>query len=707
MTQLVSLGIEYFPDPTKGKPVFFGSIYVGDPDTDPEIESNQKSVTLKEEDGTLVSVSQPVATGAGGVPLYNGSPVQILTDGNYSLKVLNKSGKQVYYVPNFFEGTPLTEFDGRYIVPFDTVADMVASTTLVLDTDVFVRDYGTGYGSGPLRFKVVAAATGTDDGGEYIDLPNTTPALQAQQLFPGGKRTFKMWGARANGSNSDYNAMLACYAANAGQRVTATEGTYIFETNLSMSSETEFEEGAIFKPVIATLTVDNNIVASATQIFDNGAGGLFTPGDTQIDVYPQWWGAAGDNTRIDTEEVQEAIDFCIAGDLNMRVSGIYLLDASVNIDRQVDGAAFDNYFIISSTNGGGFGVKTAIAMFSSTITYTTDPVSQLVKWDNIVFTSNNASLAAYVLDGARFLRSRFDGCSFQKIKCLVDASVYTQSLSFTDCNMRRWQGIFFSCDQFNYDLKVLNCLMEAGADAWKLKNPIGVTFQGTDIEGMAGTAISYDGAQGLDVSGCYFEQNGLDLDGTYGGTSSSNSQGVALTGNYFASTPATYTVKWGATLECVSLGNWHTNNMHNLTSATNGLVIYDTAQSNLSTGQIPNILKSGYDGTFTGTLTGCTTSPTVTLRYNKTGNTVTLYIPNLTGTSNTTQCTITGLPSHLYPARQQTNMSRVMDNTVTQLGVTLVDTGGDIVLNVGANADPFTASGTKGSQVNTITYSLT
>jgi len=101
MTQLVSLGIEYFPDPTKGKPVFFGSIYVGDPDTDPEIESNQKSVTLKEEDGTLVSVSQPVATGAGGVPLYNGSPVQILTDGNYSLKVLNKSGKQVLLCSKF------------------------------------------------------------------------------------------------------------------------------------------------------------------------------------------------------------------------------------------------------------------------------------------------------------------------------------------------------------------------------------------------------------------------------------------------------------------------------------------------------------------------------------------------------------------------------------------------------------------------------
>lgn len=94
---LVKLGVGYYPDPTRGRPVFNGSIYVGVPDTDPEIPANQLDISVRQENGTVVPVSQPVQTGAGGVPMYNGSPAQIVVDGNYSLKVLNNQGSQVYY----------------------------------------------------------------------------------------------------------------------------------------------------------------------------------------------------------------------------------------------------------------------------------------------------------------------------------------------------------------------------------------------------------------------------------------------------------------------------------------------------------------------------------------------------------------------------------------------------------------------------------
>src|SRR5210317_1453143 len=95
---IVSLAIQYFIDPVKGKPVAFGSVYVGNVDTDPEIAANQKEVRLRQENGVEVATSQPVSLGAGGVPLYNGSPVQIIVDGDYSLKVLDRNGAQVYYV---------------------------------------------------------------------------------------------------------------------------------------------------------------------------------------------------------------------------------------------------------------------------------------------------------------------------------------------------------------------------------------------------------------------------------------------------------------------------------------------------------------------------------------------------------------------------------------------------------------------------------
>lgn len=104
----VTLPIAYFPDPTVGRPVFNGSIFVGQPDLDPEIPANQVQITLRQEDGTEVQVGQPVNTGAGGVPLYQGSPVQLLVDGNHSLKVLNNLNSQVYYVENVFNGTPVT-----------------------------------------------------------------------------------------------------------------------------------------------------------------------------------------------------------------------------------------------------------------------------------------------------------------------------------------------------------------------------------------------------------------------------------------------------------------------------------------------------------------------------------------------------------------------------------------------------------------------
>lgn len=97
------LPIDYFPDPTKGRPVFNGQVFIGEPDKDPEIEANRKAVTLRQEDGTEVPVTtkgQPFITGAGGVILYNGSPVQIIADGDYSIKVLNAKGAQVYFVEN-------------------------------------------------------------------------------------------------------------------------------------------------------------------------------------------------------------------------------------------------------------------------------------------------------------------------------------------------------------------------------------------------------------------------------------------------------------------------------------------------------------------------------------------------------------------------------------------------------------------------------
>jgi hypothetical protein len=94
----VILSPEYFGNPTIGRPISNAQIFVGEADKMPQDFPIQASV--QQENGNVVNVSQPIMTGAGGYPLYDGSTVTILVDGNYSLQVLDKLGSQIYYVPS-------------------------------------------------------------------------------------------------------------------------------------------------------------------------------------------------------------------------------------------------------------------------------------------------------------------------------------------------------------------------------------------------------------------------------------------------------------------------------------------------------------------------------------------------------------------------------------------------------------------------------
>jgi hypothetical protein len=126
----VALPYSYYPDPTTGRPVYNGKIYIGTPDTDPEVTANQVEVKAVQEDGSTVTVPQPVRTSAGGVPVINGSAVQLITDGEHSIKVLNNRDEQVYYAPSLFSGTRPTTIIRSQLVPMSV--DM---------TDRFVNAY--------------------------------------------------------------------------------------------------------------------------------------------------------------------------------------------------------------------------------------------------------------------------------------------------------------------------------------------------------------------------------------------------------------------------------------------------------------------------------------------------------------------------------------------------------------------------------------
>lgn len=75
---------------------------------------------------------------------------------------------------------------------FDTVAQMIVATDLEVGMTIATRGYYTAGDGGENLYRVVAAGTGTADGGLYI---NVTPSTaQAVGLFPGGKIRMSQYG---------------------------------------------------------------------------------------------------------------------------------------------------------------------------------------------------------------------------------------------------------------------------------------------------------------------------------------------------------------------------------------------------------------------------------------------------------------------------------------------------------------------------------
>lgn len=124
-----------------------------------------------------------------------------------------------------------------------------------------------------------------------------------------------------------------------------------------------------------------------------------------------------------------------------------------------------------------------------------------------------------------------------------------------------------------------------------------------------------------------------------------------------------------------------------------------------------NTLDDYEEGTFTASLTGCTTVPTYTAYYTKVGDQVTLRVSpgvNMTGTSNATTKTLTGCPAALFPARAQESMCVSSDNGGARVIARCdIGTGGVITLYPTiTGTDAWTNSGTATIIPFGITYTL-
>lgn len=111
-------------------------------------------------------------------------------------------------------------------------------------------------------------------------------------------------------------------------------------------------------------------------------------------------------------------------------------------------------------------------------------------------------------------------------------------------------------------------------------------------------------------------------------------------------------------------------------------------------------------GTFSGSLSGFSTSPSITVFYVRVGGMVILTASSVSFTSNATTMSLSGLPSHLTPATSKIVSHIVTDDGVSATGRADVTSSSVINFYSSADAAPFVASGTKGFPCLMVTYTM-
>lgn len=248
---IVQLSPGYFPNSGIGRPLSNADIYVGKPDLDPEIVANQKQLSVQQENGTIVNVPQPISTSAGGVPQYLGSSVTLLVEGDYSLKVNNSSGSQIYYVPSLASQALIP---GNFFYPDYTESDQGAA------------------GDGNSVFDMLT---------EVGDVTKATMYFAHNSGSPTTTYTF----GTSETITDNFNVIVE-------------QGVILSDSGGS-----------------ADLTINGTFEHGLSKCFAWTGSGSVSFGDGAVkEVYAEWWGAVGDNDGTadngtdDHAAIQAAID---------------------------------------------------------------------------------------------------------------------------------------------------------------------------------------------------------------------------------------------------------------------------------------------------------------------------------------------------------------------------------------------------------------
>lgn len=143
------------------------------------------------------------------------------------------------------------------------------------------------------------------------------------------------FGAVGDGVADDTTAITDALTAGAGQTVYFPPGTYKTTADITVAAGTNlrFENGAsIVVATGKTLTINGLVQAGPYKIFScSGTGKVIITGVVR-EVYPQWWGAAGDGVTENSDAFQLTSDALPSGGRVFIPSGKYLIQANVLLE---------------------------------------------------------------------------------------------------------------------------------------------------------------------------------------------------------------------------------------------------------------------------------------------------------------------------------------------------------------------------------------
>jgi hypothetical protein len=308
-----------------------------------------------------------------------------------------------------------------------------------------------------------------------------------------------------------------------------------------------------------------------------GIYGNFGPGGVVVyadgnHTTPEQFGAIGDGIVDDTLAVQAAINYCSTTTpwTALSLIGTYYVTAPLIIDRPVNTMVAD-FKIIGLNSSAGFYTDQAIPLFSSSIVDAAAPVSEFINFENVYFSSSAAALAAYVLDGVKFLRVRFDKCRFYQIHFLT-TGIYTQSIDINHSSIKNGAGIFWDCNG-SMDCAFHGNLIEGIGTAFKSVDAAvycyGFRFIDNLVEGCDAAPLIITGATGCTFHGNYFELNTGGPQINLNGGALTN-RAVSVAGNLFLASAAQiadgayYAIHWGGLAAGSSTGNYSDAQLHNV-----------------------------------------------------------------------------------------------------------------------------------------------